>query len=143
MDAKTVGMIGLGLMGVDLDKVDPDFIYGNAARAFLPRLMPGLLGVFLAALLAGVMSSCDSYMISSSGLFTENIYKARFPNRSQTHYVWVGRGVSIVVVAGGVAFAFWVPNVIKALEIWFMIAPMMGLVFWIGLMWRRMTAPGA
>ena len=129
--------------GVDLSTVDPDFVYGNVAQAFLPKMMPGLLGVFLAALLAGVMSSCDSFMISSSGLFTENIYKRLFPDRSQAHYVWVGRGVAILVVAGGVAFAFWVPSVVKALEIWFMIAPMMGLVFWIGLFWRRMTVAGA
>ncbi len=129
--------------GVDLSTVDPDFVYGNVAQEFLPKIMPGLLGVFLAALLAGVMSSCDSFMISSSGLFTENIYKRLFPDRSQTHYVWVGRGVSVLVVAGGVAFAFWVPSVVKALEIWFMIAPMMGLVFWIGLLWRRMTVAGA
>ena len=40
-------------------------------------------------------------------------------------------------------FALWVPSVVKALEIWFMIAPMMGLVFWIGLLWRRMTVVGA
>ena len=65
------------------------------------------------------------------------------PDRSQAHYVWVGRGIAILVVAGGVAFAFWVPSVVKALEIWFMIAPMMGLVFWIGLFWRRMTVAGA
>lgn len=129
--------------GVDPSTIDPDFVYGNVAQAFLPRVMPGLLGVFLAALLAGVMSSCDSFMISSSGLFTENIYKKRFPDRSQTHYVWVGRVVAILVVAGGVAFAYWVPSVVKALEIWFMIAPMMGLVFWIGLFWRRMSVAGA
>jgi solute:Na+ symporter, SSS family len=129
--------------GVDLSTVDPDFVYGNVAQEFLPKIMPGLLGVFLAALLAGVMSSCDSFMISSSGLFTENVYKRLFPDRSQPHYVWVGRGVSVLVVAGGVAFAFWVPSVVKALEIWFMIAPMMGLVFWIGLLWRRMTVAGA
>ncbi|MBC8872259.1 MAG: sodium:solute symporter family protein [Planctomycetes bacterium] len=129
--------------GIDVSTVNPDFVYGNVAQAFLPRIMPGLLGVFLAALLAGVMSSCDSFMISSSGLFTENIYKRCVPNRSQAHYVWIGRGVAILVVGGGVAFAFWVPSVIKALEIWFMIAPMMGLVFWIGLFWRRMTVAGA
>jgi Na+/proline symporter len=33
--------------------------------------------------------------------------------------------------------------VVKALEIWFMIAPMMGLVFWVGLFWRRATVLGA
>ena len=129
--------------GVDPSTIDPDFVYGNVAQEFLPKVAPGLLGVFLAALLAGVMSSCDSFMISSSGLFTENIYKRLFPDRSQTHYVWVGRGAAVLIVAGGVAFAFWVPSVVKALEIWFMIAPMMGLVFWIGLFWRRMSVAGA
>ena len=129
--------------GVDPSMINPDFVYGNVAQEFLPKVAPGLLGVFLAALLAGVMSSCDSFMISSSGLFTENIYKRLFPNRRQAHYVWVGRGAAVLIVAGGVAFAFWVPSVVKALEIWFMIAPMMGLVFWIGLVWRRMTVAGA
>lgn len=120
-----------------------DGIYGEVANTFLPRVFPGLLGLFLAALLAGVMSSCDSFMISSAGLFTENIYKPIRQDKSDLHYVWVGRVASVVIVAGGVAFAFWVPSVVKALEIWFMIAPMMGLVFWIGLLWRHMTVAGA
>lgn len=120
-----------------------DGIYGEVAHTFLPRLTPGLLGLFLAALLAGVMSSCDSFMISSAALFTENIYKPLRTDVSNSHCIWVGRLASVAVVAGGVAFAFWVPSVVKALEIWFMIAPMMGLVFWIGLLWRGMTVAGA
>jgi Na+/proline symporter len=120
-----------------------DGIYGEIAHTFLPRLMPGLLGLFLAALLAGVMSSCDSFMISSAGLWTENVYRPLLPGRSSRHYVWVGRLASVAIVAGGVLFAFWVPSVVDALEIWFMIAPMMGLVFWMGLLWRPMTVAGA
>ncbi len=120
-----------------------DGIYGEVAYHFLPGIMPGLLGLFLASLLAGVMSSCDSFMISSAALFTENIYKRIRPDVTEAHCVRVGRRASILVVAGGVAFAFWVPGVVKALEIWFMVAPMMGLVFWIGLFWRGMTVAGA
>lgn len=127
----------------DLLKTTADGIYGEVAHTFLPRLLPGLLGLFLAALLAGVMSSCDSFMISSAALFTENIYRPLCSGMSDRHYVWVGRIMSALVVAGGWAFAFWVPSIVKALEIWFMIAPMMGLVFWIGLFWRRMTVVGA
>ncbi|MDA9858606.1 hypothetical protein N9D23_10855, partial [Rubripirellula sp.] len=123
------------LLDADSLKQTADGIYGEVAHTFLPRLVPGLLGLFLAALLAGVMSSCDSFMISSAALFTENIYKPLQCGMPDRHYVWVGRVTSVVVVAGGVAFAFWVPSVVKALEIWFMIAPMMGLVFWIGLFW--------
>jgi Na+/proline symporter len=129
--------------GVDLASVKPDHIYGDVAQAFLPKLGPGVLGLFLAAVLAGVMSSCDAFMVSSAALFTENVYKAAVPGQSQRHYVWIGRCISVVVVTGGVVFALWVPTVVKALEIWFMIAPMMGLVFWMGLLWRRLTVVGA
>lgn len=127
----------------DTLKATADGVYGEIAHTFLPRVMPGLLGLFLAALLAGVMSSCDSFMISSAGLWTENVYRPLAPGKSNTHYVWVGRAAAVIVVAGGVAFASWVPSVVDALEIWFMIAPMMGMVFWIGFLWRRMTVAGA
>ena len=120
-----------------------DGIYGEVAYYFLPRLMPGLLGLFLAALLAGIMSSCDSFMISSAALFTENIYKPMRLGASERHCIWVGRAASSLVVLGGVSFAFWVEGVVQALEIWFMVAPMIGLVFWLGLFWRGMTVAGA
>ena len=79
-----------------------DRLYGDVARTFLPGVMPGLLGLFLASLLAAVMSSCDSFMISSAGLFTENIYRPWRPAQSAAHYLRVGRVASLLVVAGGV-----------------------------------------
>jgi len=105
--------------------------------------LPGVLGLFLAALLASVMSSCDSFMIASSGLFTENIYKRLIPDRTQKHYIFIARVASLVIVAGGVAFAYWLPDVIKGLEIFWKISPMMGIAFWLGLFWRRTTVAGA
>ena len=131
------------LMDPSTLKSRADGIYGEVAYYFLPRLMPGLLGLFLAALLAGIMSSCDSFMISSAALFTENIYKPMRSGVSEKHCIWVGQAASLLVVAGGVAFAFWVEGVVRALEIWFRVAPMMGLVFWLGLFWRGMTVAGA
>ena len=56
-------------------EIDGDEVYGRIAADFLPKILPGMLGVFLASLLASVMSSCDSFMIASSGLFTENVYR--------------------------------------------------------------------
>ncbi len=129
--------------GVDMTQINPDHVYGEVARAFLPAVMPGLLGLFLAALLASVMSSCDSFMISSAALFTKNIYRPWVRGRSESHYIWVGRTASLAVVAGGVYFAYWVPDVVTALKIWFKIAPMMGIAFWLGLLWRRTTPAGA
>ena len=123
--------------------VDPDRIFGMVAADFLPKILPGMLGLFLASVLASVMSSCDSFMIASSGLFTENIYKRLMPERSQKHYVFVARAASLAIVAGGVAFAYWLPSVVKGLEIFWKISPMMGIAFWLGLFWRRTTVAGA
>ena len=133
-------------------QIHPDEIYGRVASEFLPAIMPGLLGIFLAALLASVMSSCDSFMVASAGLFTENIYKPAtewlvrlfiWPRPSEKHYVTVGRITALAVVVGGVIFAYRLPNVVKGLEIFWMISPMMGIVFWLGLFWRRTTVAGA
>ena len=123
--------------------IDPDKVYGLMARDFLPQIMPGLLGIFLASLLASVMSSCDSFMIASSALFTENIYRPFRPGLSSKHYIRIGRITSLVIVTGGVSFAFWLPGVVKGLEIFWKISPMMGIVFWLGLFWRRATVAGA
>jgi Na+/proline symporter len=133
-------------------EADPDEVYGLMASDFLPKVLPGLLGVFLASLLASVMSSCDSFMIASSGLFTENVYKPvvevlsrrwNWKLPAEEHYVFVGRAAALAVVGGGVYFAFWLPNVVKGLEIFWKIAPMMGIAFWLGLFWRRATSAGA
>ena len=123
--------------------VEPDHVFGLIAGDFLPKILPGMLGIFLAAILASVMSSCDAFMISSSALFTENVYKFFIPDRAQKHYILVGRIASVLVVSGGVGFAYWVPSVVKGLEIFWMISPMMGIVFWMGLFWRRTTVAGA
>ncbi len=123
--------------------VEPDHIFGLVAAGFLPKILPGLLGLFLAALLASVMSSCDSFMIASSGLFTENIYKRLKPDKTQKHYVFVARVTSLVIVAGGVAFAYSLSDVVTGLEIFWKISAMMGIAFWLGLFWRRTTVAGA
>ncbi len=124
-------------------EVEPDKVFGAVAGDFLPKILPGVLGIFLAALLASVMSSCDAFMIASSGLFTENIYRPLAPDRPQGHYVTVGRIASVVVVSGGVAFAYGLRGVVEGLEIFWKISAMMGIAFWLGLFWRRMTTAGA
>ena len=133
-------VVYFGSKGIE---VEPDKVFGAVAGDFLPKIMPGVLGIFLAALLASVMSSCDAFMIASAGLFTENIYRPLAPDHPQGHYVTVGRIASVVVVSGGVAFAYGLRGVVEGLEIFWKISAMMGIAFWLGLFWRRMTTAGA
>ena len=123
--------------------IEPDKVFGAVAGDFLPKIMPGILGVFIAAILASVMSTCDAQMICASALFTENIYKYFKVGKDRKHYILVGRVASVVIVAGSVVYAYWLSGVIQGLEIFWKITPIMGIVFWLGLFWRRTTVAGA
>jgi len=123
---------------------DVDLVYGRMARELLPGIAPGLIGLFIASMLASVMSTCDSLMVVASALFTENIYKKFLcPGRADRHYTLVGRVVSALVVVLGILFAFNLESVVSGLEIFWQVSAMMGIAFWIGLFWRRATVAGA
>jgi Na+/proline symporter len=137
------GIAGLAYFmqeGLAVDDSTSDRVFGQMAQTFLA---PGWLGLFVAALLAGVMSSCDSFMISASGLFTENLYRPLRVGRSEKHYLWVGRIAALIIVSAGLWVAFKMPNVISGLKTWLKIAPMLGVAFWLGLFWKRFNAAGA
>ncbi len=143
----TVAWMLTGLCAVvyyaGVQNVNPDHVFGNMARDLLPKVMPGLIGVFLAALLASIMSSCDAYMVSCSGLFTQNIYRRAIRGLPEKHYVLVGRVAALAIVCCSVYFAFQFKDVPSALEWFFRMQAMMGAAFWLGLFWRRTTAAGA
>ena len=123
---------------------DPDLAYGTMARDLLPGIAPGLIGLFIACMLASVMSTCDSLMVVASALFTENIYKKFFVvGKADKHYTLIGRIVSALVVFLGIFVAFNLESVVKGLEFYWMISALMGIAFWIGLYWRRATVAGA
>ena len=127
--------------GTEIKHVDQ--IYGVVAKEFLPGLMPGLVGLFIAALLASVMSSCDAFMISSAGLFTNNIYKNIKPNESQDHYVKIVRISAFFVVSLGVLLAYTISDVNRGLEIFWAVTSVMGISFWMGFFWKRYNSAGA
>jgi Na+/proline symporter len=122
---------------------NPDQVYGKMAREFLPMIMPGMLGLFMAAMLATVMNSCDSFMVAASALITQNVYKRVRPGRSDRHYLLAARVAGVSVVALGLAFAFTVQGVVAGLEILWKANAMMAIAFWLGIFWRRATSAGA
>lgn len=136
------GMCGIGLYAAQA--IDPDQVYGLLARDLLPSIAPGLIGLFIASMLAAVMSSCDCLMVSAAALFTENIYRPFFgPDRDDRHYIKVGRLTSIVIVLGGISVAFLLSSVVEGLEVFWKIQAMMGMAIWVAFFWRRATAAAA
>ena len=146
----TVAWVLTGLCAVayylNIDKrvTDVDHVYGLMAADLLPGILPGLVGLFIASMLAAVMSSCDAFMVAGSALFTENVLrKTVVPDSSDRYYMLVGRLLAGTIVAGGILFAFSLESVVQGLEIFWKISAMMGLAFWVGLFWRRATSAGA
>jgi SSS family transporter len=143
----TIAWVLTGLCAVGLyagKEVDVDHVYGLMAHSLLPKVAPGLIGLFIASMLAAVMSSCDAFMVSSSALFTENIYRSVLvKDKTERHYTIVGRIVAGVVVIAGVFFAFSLESVVHGLEVFWKISAMMALPFWLGLFWRRATSIAA
>jgi len=138
------GLCALALYPGLTGSAEIDQTFGRLAVDLLPAIAPGLVGLFLASVLAAMMSSCDAWMVASSGLFTENIYRPFLaPGRSARHYLAVGRGVTLAVVAAGVAVALWLDSVVAGLELFWRVQALMGIAFWVGLFWRRATAAGA
>ena len=123
---------------------DIDQAFGLVAHKLLPDILPGLIGIFIASLLASIMSSCDSVMIACSALFTNNLYRPLVAERkSERHYINVGRIAAVVTVVGGVFCAYRLESVLDGLELFWKISAMMGIAFWAGLFWRRTTTAGA
>ncbi|MCA9005947.1 MAG: sodium:solute symporter family protein [Planctomycetaceae bacterium] len=120
------------------DKNFADKLFGMAAHDILPRIAPGLIGLLLASLLAAVMSTSDAQMIISSGLFTENIYrKCIVKNRSQRHYLWVGRLAGLVIVILALILQTTFTDIIDALKTIVKTPACIGISLWFGIIWRR------
>jgi len=67
---------------------EADLAYGQMARDLLPKIAPGMIGLFIASMLASVMSTCDSLMVVASALFTENIYKKSLVTDAADGHYW-------------------------------------------------------
>lgn len=121
-------------------KNDPDLAFGKCVQELLPI---GLTGVMLASMMAAMMSSCDSLMIAMSGLFTQNVYQRYLvKNAPPPHYLVVIRVVSILSVLLGLAWAFYFQDLFHGLELFWKLSALMGVVFWLGLLWRRANRYG-
>jgi SSS family solute:Na+ symporter len=127
----------LGIFGEQSS--DPDLLWGMAARTLLPT---GLLGLMMACLLAALMSTADTHMMTVSGLLTQNLYKPLFPNRPDEHYVKVGRVLGAIYLIGAVFIAFNASNIFRMLKFMVFITIACRPAMLVGFLWRRANAKG-
>ncbi len=138
------GVFALIAVVLYADKLEnSDYLWGYATRDLLGGLGIGLVGLMLASLLAALMSTADTLMLSSSSLLTHNLYRPLRPNLNERHYVLIGRISGAFILIGGALLATFFDSILQMLKfIWEFNAPL-AASFWCGLKWRRANRPGA
>jgi len=121
---------------------DPESAFGFACRQLL---FPGALGLLIASILAANMSTCSAFLVDSGALFTEGLYRRRLvPNRSDQHYLWVGRVSGFVITMLGVLYAmFLIQSVLYTFLLTETLATFVGISVLGGVLWPRANRWGA
>ncbi|WP_227379389.1 sodium:solute symporter family transporter [Haladaptatus halobius] len=138
------------LPGVIAAVLYPNLEVADEAMPMLIRdvMPPGLYGVVIVGLLAGVLSSVDSQLNNFQTLLTERVYR-RFvaPDRSQSHYIRVSQiaGIIFVILSVGMAYYFSLQDsmYLVAQSLLVTIMPTFAAVAIVGGLWDRATATGA
>jgi Na+/proline symporter len=120
---------------------DPEMAFGYACSVLL---VPGLVGLMLAAVVAANMSACSNFMVNTGALFTKNFYKKYIRQEAtDSSLLWMGRysGLGLSVLA--VLFALSIKNVLHAFLFTETLAAFMGIIFLGGIIWKRANRYGA
>jgi SSS family solute:Na+ symporter len=139
------------LPGIAAIKLFPNLQKQDQAYLMLIKsLIPtGLKGLMIAGMAAALMATVSTVLNSTSTLLTIDIYKKLLrPRASDREQVIFGMVVSAVVLVISVFIAFAYIDSTEALfrliqRVFFYIAPPFAVVFLLGLVWRRATAPAA
>lgn len=94
--AALVGLGGAVIMpGLEIpDRIFPELLFAHAP--------PILTGVILAGATAAAMSTLDSILHANMSVLTRDVYQRYVaPDRSQNHYVWVGRAIVAALLVVG------------------------------------------
>ena len=104
----TLGLCGRVLLPSDLGQ---DKVFATLLLTYLPT---GLKGLVLVALMAAIMSTSDSYMLTAAGNFTNDIYKTFInPKASDEQMLKTTKYAVLFMGFAGLAMAILIPNIMS------------------------------
>jgi len=136
------------VMKLPWDKIRPEADKGYVTM--LQMLVPaGLRGLFLAALFGAIQSTVNSVLNSTATIFTLDIYKRLFRrDASGKHLVKMGMWSSVVILFISIILAGFISRLEGSLFVYIQtlyafFAPPFAAIFLLGILFRRINAPGA
>jgi solute:Na+ symporter, SSS family len=125
-----------------LPYVDPAIIRHDLAYPAMLLFVPhGLLGLVVASLAAAYMSTISTHLNWGASYVVDDVYK-RFirSDASESHYVNVGRAVTLVLMILAALVALWLDHAMQAFQILLQIGAGTGLIFLLRWYWWRINA---
>lgn len=120
----------------------PNTIVGNdlAYPAMISFLPPGLLGLLVASLIAAFMSTISTHLNWGSSYLVHDFYRRFFvKDKSETHYVFIGRVFTVLLMIFSAFFALFLNNSLQAFGIILQIGAGTGLIFILRWFWYRVN----
>jgi hypothetical protein len=130
------GLIAIALFGVG-GLADPDIVWGAMSNKLLG---PGLIGLMLAGVLAGTMSTLAAKALAISSLFVRNFYRHLRPDATQGQAVTAARWTIIIVLGLGVVSAELMGDVESIVKLVLTVNVPFGAAILMSFFWRRLTA---
>ena len=129
-------------IAVAFPHLDPSIIRHDLAYPAMLVFIPhGLLGLVVASLAAAYMSTISTHL-NWGASYVVNDYYRRFVagERSEHHYVAVGRATTVALIVIASALSLWLTNALQAFQILLQIGAGTGLVFILRWFWWRINA---
>ena len=100
------GMAAGYILAID-PATESDTAFAGLTRELLPPGY-GLVGIVMAGLVAGILSTIDSMMNSTATLFTFDIFKKHIrPDASEMQLIWVGRAAMMLMVTAAICLSLY------------------------------------
>ena len=120
----------------------PNTIVGNdlAYPAMISFLPSGLLGLLVASLIAAFMSTISTHLNWGSSYLVHDFYRRFFViDKSERHYVFMGRVFTVLLMIISAFFALYLNNSLQAFGIILQIGAGTGLIFILRWFWYRIN----
>lgn len=141
--AVLVGLLGRVYISEDLSATAGETVYIKMVLSIFPIVLAGL---FLAAILAAIMSTADSQLLVTASAITEDFYKTKIRKNSSDKELMLVSRLTVIVVAIIAAIIATNPNntVLGLVEnAWAGFGATFGPIVLFSLFWSRTTKKGA
>ena len=136
----------VAVVSIIMFPIIPESYAELGTKAGFPLVMnsllgPGLKGILIGSFLAAFMSTIDTHLNWGVSYLINDIYKRFYrPNESDTHYVFVGKILTVVLMVLAAFTALKMQSISKAWEFIFAMGAGIGLVLILRWFWWRVNA---